>query len=446
MSNRFPLVLDTSNSNQVKELPAGDNLNLQDSSIVNVQNIDAIGTINAAAITVNGNSIKAQTVLDLVDTPSSYTGNEGSFLKVNERGDGVEFRSLENMGQISVTSIILNGVIIPETPNVGLIGTSARPFREINATALVGSLYSSSGEIIVDALSGTISYSKIEDAPSSLSNFVDDLQVVTTSTLIAEIENIKSLADYVLLDIRGDIYNDDSSKLIDIGTSTYFGHVDAESIRSREDRISLGIFAGDVDQQPNAIAIGVQSGYQNQERHAIAIGTSAGQIDQNSYSIAIGVEAGYQLQGSNCIAIGNRAGFTKQHSNSIILSTSILNSLNEGFFVDPIRVESTQSLLFYNPTTKEITQNSGVLHSDVVGSIYADDSTQVVNVVDGSISSPYANIFELLSEQLVLMPGSIPSQPAPGTIAVSDGISWNPTGSGLQHLMIYLNNIWLQIA
>ena len=39
MANRYPLILDTTDSNKIKELQTGDNLNLADNSIVGVQNI-----------------------------------------------------------------------------------------------------------------------------------------------------------------------------------------------------------------------------------------------------------------------------------------------------------------------------------------------------------------------------------------------------------------------
>ena len=54
MANRYPLVIDTLDANKIKELQTGDNLNLADNSIVGVQNITALGTIEAAVLTVNG--------------------------------------------------------------------------------------------------------------------------------------------------------------------------------------------------------------------------------------------------------------------------------------------------------------------------------------------------------------------------------------------------------
>ena len=57
MADRYPLVIDTTNGNSIKELPEDDNLNLRTNDIVNVQNINALGIIDAAEIRVNGESI-----------------------------------------------------------------------------------------------------------------------------------------------------------------------------------------------------------------------------------------------------------------------------------------------------------------------------------------------------------------------------------------------------
>ena len=94
MANRYPLILDTTDSNKIKELQTGDNLNLADNSIVGVQNITALGTIEAAVITVQGNRLVAQNFLQLSDTPNTFTGNADKFVAVNAAGTGIEFLSL----------------------------------------------------------------------------------------------------------------------------------------------------------------------------------------------------------------------------------------------------------------------------------------------------------------------------------------------------------------
>ena len=74
MANRFPLILDTTDGNKIKEIPAGDNLDLRNVSIVDAQNIDALGTINAAGIKINGADVQPGAFTDLDDTPTNYTG------------------------------------------------------------------------------------------------------------------------------------------------------------------------------------------------------------------------------------------------------------------------------------------------------------------------------------------------------------------------------------
>ena len=77
--------------------------------------------------------------------------------------------------------------------------------------------------------------------------------------------------------------------------------------------------------------------------------------------IAIGNNAGITNQGANAIAIGNNAAPTNQHSNSIVINASgnVLNTLaTDSFYVDPIREAKTTNLLYYDPTTKEITYSA----------------------------------------------------------------------------------------
>ena len=84
MANRFPLVFDAAGDKQIKELPTGDNLNLLGSSIVDVVNMNASGTIVADTLTVNtinasGGSIAAVAIsnnyADLDNKPTLFSGD-----------------------------------------------------------------------------------------------------------------------------------------------------------------------------------------------------------------------------------------------------------------------------------------------------------------------------------------------------------------------------------
>lgn len=77
MANRFPLVVDTSDSNKIKEIPSGDNLQLSGNSIIGVESITgtgtlSIGTINATNITKGGTSLAN------VATSGSYSDLTGA--------------------------------------------------------------------------------------------------------------------------------------------------------------------------------------------------------------------------------------------------------------------------------------------------------------------------------------------------------------------------------
>ena len=56
MANRFPLVVDTDDGNKLKELPAGDQLDLANSGIANLTNLSVGGNINSQTLTTVGNT------------------------------------------------------------------------------------------------------------------------------------------------------------------------------------------------------------------------------------------------------------------------------------------------------------------------------------------------------------------------------------------------------
>lgn len=71
MANRFPLVVDTSDSNKIKEIPSGDNLQLSGNDIVGVVNITGSGTLTIESISAT-NISKGGTPLATVATTGSY--------------------------------------------------------------------------------------------------------------------------------------------------------------------------------------------------------------------------------------------------------------------------------------------------------------------------------------------------------------------------------------
>lgn len=215
MANRFPLVLDTGDGNKIKELPSGDNLNLRESSIVNVQDVTALGTINAADIRVNGNRLVAQSFADLTDTPNTFAGAANYFVKVKEDGTGLEFRPFSDIGNIEVETITVSEDILPDVSNQGSVGTDIKKFQRVTANELKGSLLSFNGSTVFNATTGFISYAALQGAPQFLSEFTDDIGFLRTNDLDDALTDLFDQGAAFSTDIKGSVFADDSSVMVD---------------------------------------------------------------------------------------------------------------------------------------------------------------------------------------------------------------------------------------
>ena len=225
MANRFPLVLDTTDNNKIKEIQSGDNLNLTDNSIVGVQNITALGTINAADIKVNGNRLTAQTFADLTDTPNSFVGSSNYFVKVKSDGTGLEYRPLSDLGNIEIDTITVDTSIVPSVNGVGNIGTEAAKFNEIVAATLKGNLVSYNEEIVFNATTGKISYAALQGVPTFLSEFTNDVGYLRTADLDDQLAGLFDEGQQFVTDIQGSVFGDDSTVLVDGINSIITGNV-----------------------------------------------------------------------------------------------------------------------------------------------------------------------------------------------------------------------------
>jgi hypothetical protein len=215
MANRFPLILDTQDGNKIKELPDGDNLNLQGSSIINVQNIQSNGIIDAVGIRISGEALQSQSILDLNDTPSSFEGFANSILKVKNDESGIDFFGFDDFGDITLGNVTLTGSMLPEFDNTGSIGSSTTRISEVWAVELRGNLKSLSGEIVFDATTGLINYAAILNAPSNLSQFNNDENFVKSSSLATLTQDLFDNNEIVINDIKSSIFAEDSTLIVD---------------------------------------------------------------------------------------------------------------------------------------------------------------------------------------------------------------------------------------
>ena len=124
--------------------------------------------------------------------------------------------------------------------------------------------------------------------------------------------------------------------------------------------VAIGSNAGESSQGEYGVAIGNGAGQLFQGTNAVAIG-SAGYEDQGQYAIAIGSGAGDTEQGAYAIAIGAGAGANNQTAGSIIIdaTNTVQSAAGAGLHIAPIRTgETSNNLLSYNTTSKEITYGS----------------------------------------------------------------------------------------
>jgi hypothetical protein len=215
MANRFPLVLDTTDGNKIKELPDSDNLDLRTNSIVNVQDITSLGTIDATVIKVDGQKLVAQQFADLTDTPNTFSGSNNYFVKVNSAANGLEFRPLSDLGTIDIDTINVDSAIVPSVSGVGNIGTETNKFNEIVGTTLKGNLVSYNEEIVFDATTGKVSYASLQGAPQFLSEFTDDVGYLQTADLNTQIAGLFDEGIPFESDIKGSVFGDDSTVIVD---------------------------------------------------------------------------------------------------------------------------------------------------------------------------------------------------------------------------------------
>lgn len=79
MANRFPLILDTADSNKLKELPNGDNLDLTGSGISAVGDITSTGTATAKGLQLSGYTTAERDALSATNGLVIYNTSTNKF-------------------------------------------------------------------------------------------------------------------------------------------------------------------------------------------------------------------------------------------------------------------------------------------------------------------------------------------------------------------------------
>lgn len=313
-----------------------DSITVSNTGILSITAGSGISASTASGVTTVTNS-GVRSLQSTTGLPSGRSTGAG----INITGSTGDNLRITNTGIISVSSGV--GITVSLDSATGDV--------TITNSAPAGNTFA---QVEVNGDSGN---RLVADAASDVLNINSGLGItlgksVGTDTLTISVNPV--------FDLKGSVFGDDSSILVDAVSNYIYGNVSATTLRTSELAIALGAGAGSGTQGAEAIAIGMSAGTGTQGDYAVAIGSGAGNIDQGNRAIAIGATAGVD-QGDYAISIGNAAGYPSAVTGSIAINASgfTLDAPAAGFYVNPIRASTTSARpIVYDTTTKELKYTS----------------------------------------------------------------------------------------
>jgi hypothetical protein len=309
-----------------------DSIEIANTGIISVAAGDGISatTVSGATTVTNSGVRSLQSVASL---PSGRTAGAG----ININGSTGDNLKITNTGVISISSGV--GITISADVATGDV-TITNSAPAVNAFTQIQIDGDTVNRLLADAVSDVLNIDS--GAGIALS------KTVGTDTL--------TIAVNPVFDLKGSVFGDDSSILVDAVGNYIYGNVSATTLRTAETKIALGFIAGVTNQGTQSIAVGYNAGNISQGNYAVAVGGDAGNYTQGFRGVAIGQGSGQTNQGQFAIAIGYAAGRDNQSVNSIVLnaSGSDRNAAAAGFYVDPIRSTANGRPLMYDTSTKEL--------------------------------------------------------------------------------------------
>lgn len=190
MANRIPLIVDTADSNKIKELPNGDSLNLVGSAIVNATSIATTGNLTAASISVGGSPLATIATTgnydDLNNTPIAFSGSYNDL--TNKPYIPLRTDDLTNVAAIAPTngqSLIWNSVNTQWEPGsiVSEVDLSTRNIQELQNVIISGAADNKYLKYYAGAWrAANVTYAEVQSTPTSLSQFINDSGFITSET------------------------------------------------------------------------------------------------------------------------------------------------------------------------------------------------------------------------------------------------------------------------
>jgi hypothetical protein len=347
----------------------------------------------------NDQSVVATTFGDSVN----FLSGSGVGLAVSSGADSITFSNtgvLSVAAGLGITAATVSGVATVTNAGVrSLQSTTALPSGRstgagINITGSVGdnlritnagviSISSGVGiTVSADASTGDVTITNSAPAVNAFTQIQVDGDTINRlqADAVSDVLNINggqgitlsktvgtdtlTIAVNPIFDLKGSVFGDDSSILVDAVSNYIYGNVSATTLRTAETRISLGDGAGSAT-TGTAIAIGQYAGNSSQSSTGLGIGFRAAFTGQGTAGVAIGVDAGKTTQGANGVAIGNQAGETTQGSIAVAIGQEAGNASQGsagvaiGYYAGKSSQESGAVAIGY--TTAQITQRTGAV-------------------------------------------------------------------------------------
>ena len=151
MANRFPLIVDVDDGNKLKELPTGDNLNLDNAGIVNLSSLSVAGALTGGSLSSSG--ILSVTTNATVGGTLSVTGTSALTGNVTASGD------VSVTGNVEAGTITISGapLAVPVQSNWTETNTASLAFILNKPTTFAPDNLDDVGDVFVsDATAGEV--------------------------------------------------------------------------------------------------------------------------------------------------------------------------------------------------------------------------------------------------------------------------------------------------
>jgi hypothetical protein len=299
-------------------------------------------------------------------------------------------RSLQNVSSLPTGRTAGAGIYINSATGDNLKITNAGVISVSSGVGITVSLDAASGDVtITNSAPAGNTFAQVEvngdssnrlaaDSNNDVLNINSGEGITLTKTVGTDTLNI---AVNPVFDLKGSIFGDDSTKIVDAVENKVYGGIFATTLRTAETKIALGENAGLTSQGSVAVAIGAGAGESAQGSGSVSIGVSSGSINQGANAVAIGRTAGFTTQGANAVAIGESAGQSSQPANSIVINASgvVLNGAAAGFYVRPIRSNAAGRIAVYDTATYEVSYTNLEVNGSTLST--NDSSGMVVDVL-----------------------------------------------------------------